>query len=248
MKISGVSAQPQWRHDSRIYGARDDLQARTANQQKDASVPVSERQNVGFENGDPRQAEPTNSTQGLRNDKKSRGQNDPKQLSPEQKEQLRKLRARDSQVRAHESAHRAAGGQYAGAMHFEYQQGPDGQRYAVGGEVQIDASPVQGDPQATMRKMDQVVRAALAPAQPSDQDRAVASRARARSNKAQRQLTEQRAQERRDAQKASQQASTEKKQTEQNNNKKQHVMKYKAMEQAHQARSSSTASGLNLSA
>ena len=50
-------------------------------------------------------------------------------------------------------------------------------RYAVGGEVSIDSSPVEGDPAATITKMEQVKRAALAPAEPSGQDRSVASSA-----------------------------------------------------------------------
>ena len=67
-------------------------------------------------------------------------------------------------MRAHEAAHQAAGGQYAGAMSFTYQRGPDGAQYAVGGEVPIDVSPVAGDPQATIEKMRVVRSAAMAPA------------------------------------------------------------------------------------
>jgi DNA anti-recombination protein RmuC len=60
-------------------------------------------------------------------------------------------------------------------MEFTFQRGPDGKRYAVGGEVSIDVSKIPGDPQATLDKADQVRRAALAPAEPSAQDRRVAS-------------------------------------------------------------------------
>jgi hypothetical protein len=60
---------------------------------------------------------------------------------------------------------------------FEYERGPDGKRYAVSGSVSIDSSPVQGKPQATIDKMRQVRQAALAPAQPSAQDRQVAAKA-----------------------------------------------------------------------
>ncbi|EHJ06028.1 putative metalloprotease CJM1_0395 family protein [Marinobacter manganoxydans] len=87
------------------------------------------------------------------------------------------LKARDREVRAHEAAHQAVGGQYAGAMSFTYQRGSDGAQYAVGGEVSIDLSPVQGDPQATIEKMRVVRAAAMAPAEPSGQDRAVAAQA-----------------------------------------------------------------------
>src|SRR5699024_619486 len=58
-----------------------------------------------------------------------------------------------------------------------YQRGPDGNQYAVGGAVSIDISPVEGDPQATIEKMRQVRAAAMAPAQPSGQDRTVAAQA-----------------------------------------------------------------------
>jgi len=49
--------------------------------------------------------------------------------------------------------------------------------YAVGGEVSIDTTPVKGDPQATVAKMETIKAAALAPADPSGQDRAVAAEA-----------------------------------------------------------------------
>nr|WP_261977873.1 putative metalloprotease CJM1_0395 family protein [Marinobacter sp. F3R11] len=92
-------------------------------------------------------------------------------------EELAELKARDLEVRAHEAAHQAVGGQYAGAMSFTYQRGPDGAQYAVGGEVSIDVSSVNGDPQATIEKMRVVRAAAMAPAEPSGQDRAVAAQA-----------------------------------------------------------------------
>ncbi len=100
-------------------------------------------------------------------------------LSEEERQQVTDLKRRDREVRAHEQAHKAAGGGHTGAIQFEYQTGPDGRRYAVGGEVAIDVSAVAGDPRATIAKMQQVRRAALAPAQPSSQDRAVAARASA---------------------------------------------------------------------
>lgn len=98
-------------------------------------------------------------------------------LSPEELKQLTELKARDREVRAHEQAHQAVGGQYAGAISYTFQRGPDGAQYAVGGEVSIDVSPVAGDPQATIEKMRVVRAAALAPAEPSGQDRAVAAEA-----------------------------------------------------------------------
>mgnify|MGYP000386241584 CR=1 FL=1 len=108
---------------------------------------------------------------------------------------LRELQARDREVRAHEAAHKAVGGALAGGMSFTYQTGPDGRQYAVGGEVSIDSGP-ERDPQATIAKMRQVIAAALAPAEPSAQDRAVAAQARAIMAEAQRQLAEQQRSER----------------------------------------------------
>lgn len=112
----------------------------------------------------------------------------PGELSEEEADQVRELKARDQEVRRHEQAHAAAGGAHAGAPSYQYQQGPDGQRYAVGGEVPIDVSPVAGDPSATVQKMRQVKAAANAPAQPSGQDRAVAATADAISQQAQAEL------------------------------------------------------------
>jgi len=95
-----------------------------------------------------------------------------------EREEIAKLRARDKEVRAHEQAHSAAAGGLAkGGASFTYERGPDGQQYAVGGEVNIDTSPVPGDPEATIRKAQQIRSAALAPADPSSQDRAVSASA-----------------------------------------------------------------------
>jgi hypothetical protein len=99
------------------------------------------------------------------------------ELSEEQQREVDKLKARDQEVKAHEMAHMAAGGQYAGSATYSYQTGPDGKRYAIGGEVSIDTSPIKDDPSATVRKMEVVQRAALAPAEPSGQDLAVAAAA-----------------------------------------------------------------------
>jgi len=91
---------------------------------------------------------------------------------------LRKLRSRDREVRAHEGAHVAAGGSLVrGGPSYTLQKGPDGRSYAIGGEVQIDASAVDGDPSATLAKAGRIRSAALAPAEPSSQDRRVAANA-----------------------------------------------------------------------
>lgn len=92
------------------------------------------------------------------------------------KQEIDKLKARDQEVRAHEQAHAAVGGQYAGSPSYEFETGPDGQQYAVGGEVSIDISK-EAEPEDTVAKMQQVRAAALAPAEPSTQDFRVASEA-----------------------------------------------------------------------
>ena len=93
--------------------------------------------------------------------------------------QIRELAARDREVRAHEQAHAAIGGQFASAPSYTFERGPDGRLYAVAGEVQIDTSPVPNDPEATLEKAETVQRAALGVAEPSPADRAVAAEAQA---------------------------------------------------------------------
>ena len=107
------------------------------------------------------------------------GSSDSAEFSEEEVAQLAELKARDIEVRAHEQAHLSAAGGYAtGGASFSYQKGPDGQSYAVGGEVGIDLSQ-ESDPSATIQKMQTVQRAALAPASPSSTDRQVAAQAEA---------------------------------------------------------------------
>lgn len=106
-------------------------------------------------------------------------------LSEEERAALKKLEARDREVKAHEAAHQAVGGAYAGAASFTYERGPNGKLYAVGGEVPIDTGAVPGDPNATITKLRTVRRAALAPARPSSQDRSIAVRAEAGVRRAQ---------------------------------------------------------------
>ncbi len=90
---------------------------------------------------------------------------------------VQELAAADREVRAHESAHLAAGGGVVtGGASFSYTRGPDGKMYATGGEVPIDASE-ESDPDATIQKAQRIRAAALAPADPSPQDYKVAAMA-----------------------------------------------------------------------
>ncbi|WP_020407596.1 putative metalloprotease CJM1_0395 family protein [Hahella ganghwensis] len=130
------------------------------------------------------------------------------QISDEELAVISELSSRDREVRSHEQAHLSVGGIYASAPQFSYERGPDGRTYAVAGEVSIDASTVPGNPDATIRKLEQVRRAALAPAEPSPQDRRVAAQAnqgiiQARADLAEQQRTEaQESEEQREQQRA----------------------------------------------
>lgn len=100
-----------------------------------------------------------------------------KLLSDTELKQVEQLRQRDQEVKRHEAAHLAAAGQHAtGGARFTYSRGPDGRSYAIGGSVGIDVSP-ESNPEATIRKANQIKRAAMAPAEPSAQDRSVAAAA-----------------------------------------------------------------------
>ncbi len=90
--------------------------------------------------------------------------------------QIEKLKIREQEVKLHESAHVSIGGQYAGMANYEYTTGPDGKKYITGGEVSIDVSE-EKKPEDTIKKMVQVKKAALAPAEPSDADRNIAAKA-----------------------------------------------------------------------
>lgn len=121
----------------------------------------------------------------------------PGELTEEEKIKVEQLKEIDRKVREHEMAHIVAAGRYAlGGASFKYQRGPDGIMYAVGGEVKLDTSEVPDDPEATIEKARTVERAALAPADPSPQDRNVAAQARAMRMRAEAMRAEQQREER----------------------------------------------------
>ncbi len=98
---------------------------------------------------------------------------------------IQNLAQRDREVKNHERIHASIGGAFASAPNFTYQKGPDGQLYAVGGDVSIDTSAVAGDPRATLEKAQVIIRAALSVPEPSVQDRQVAAQARVMATEAQ---------------------------------------------------------------
>lgn len=113
-------------------------------------------------------------------------------LSSQDQDEVRKLKARDQEVRQHEQAHlAAAGGLATSGASYTYQRGPDGVNYAVGGEVSIDTSGGK-TPEETLRRAETIRAAALAPADPSGQDRAVAAQAAKMEQQANAEIAQQR--------------------------------------------------------
>ena len=96
------------------------------------------------------------------------------ELTPEEQLLVEELSRTDQQVRAHEMAHAAAGGHN---VRYDYQTGPDGKRYAVGGTTDIETFSIAGDPDSQLAQARKMRTAALAPADPSPQDHAVAAKA-----------------------------------------------------------------------
>lgn len=124
---------------------------------------------------------------------------DQRRQEQQERQEILELAARDREVRAHEQAHAAVGGRYAGAPSYTYQRGPDGVNYAVGGEVPISLPSGGDDPEATIRAAEQVRRAALAPADPSPQDRSVAASAANLAQEARQELRAEQIREQREA-------------------------------------------------
>ncbi len=107
---------------------------------------------------------------------------------------VQELKNIDRTVRAHEAAHMAAGAGMTSGATFTYQRGPDGGNYAVGGEVRINSSGAR-TPEEAIHKARKIRAAALAPADPSGQDRAVAAAATAMEQQAMAQSAKMKAEE-----------------------------------------------------
>jgi hypothetical protein len=106
---------------------------------------------------------------------------------PQVQAQIQQLKAIEEKVKAHEAAHKSAGGAMTGPVSYSFTRGPDGKNYITGGEVPISVSPGK-TPRETITRMQQVIQAALAPADPSAQDRSVAAQAAAQQQQASQQL------------------------------------------------------------
>lgn len=153
------------------------------------SIKLNEEEILVFED-DPLREKKTSDEEKIekeQEEKKSAEDSSTEKLSEDEKRLVQDLRSRDAEVRTHEAAHQAAGGGMTGAASYTYQQGPDGRMYAIGGEVSISI-PSGSTPQESMRNAQQAIAAAMAPADPSGQDFAVASSAMVMLMKAQQQL------------------------------------------------------------
>ena len=119
---------------------------------------------------------------------------DGQELTEEEQAEVEDMKARDSEVRTHENAHKSAGGQYAASPSYTYETGPDGKRYITDGEVSIDVGK-EDDPHDTSEKMQVGKRAAMAPAQPSAQDRQVYAEASQKEAEARQELAQEKQEE-----------------------------------------------------
>lgn len=88
---------------------------------------------------------------------------------------LSKFKEKDAQIKAHEQSH-AANAPTVGGISYNYQQGPDGKMYAVGGSVRLDVSMPQ-DPKSAELKLEQLKKSALSVDDPSGADMTIASQA-----------------------------------------------------------------------
>lgn len=137
----------------------------------------AELANTSISEQNSEQNDPQNSTQEVEEQATSIDEEKTQAQALEQEQLISELKRRDQEVRSHEAAHSSVGGTVTGTPSFSYEKGPDGKRYATGGEVSVDLSSVKGDPKATIEKMQKVHAAALAPVHPSVQDTQVANTA-----------------------------------------------------------------------
>lgn len=118
-----------------------------------------------------------NTEQQSNSDFQTNSGNSDDELTQQEKQEVAELQMTDAQVRAHEQAHKAAaGGLRTSSPNYEYETGPDGEKYAVAGDVNVSYQHSQ-DPEVNLRNAQQLKASALAPADPSAQDRKVAAQA-----------------------------------------------------------------------
>ena len=112
------------------------------------------------------------------------------ELTTQEKQELAKLKITDAEVKRHENAHKAmAAGLQTSGPNYEYETGPDGKKYAVAGDVNISYQK-SSDPEVNLKNAQKLKAAALAPADPSAQDRSVARKADVEIAKAKQEILE----------------------------------------------------------
>ncbi|MFH0882136.1 MAG: putative metalloprotease CJM1_0395 family protein [bacterium] len=112
------------------------------------------------------------------------------ELSEDEQKEVDELKNREQEVRQHEMAHKSAAGQLAvGGPNYTYETGPDGKQYATSGEVKIAVGSGQ-TPEEKLHNAQQAARAALAPSEPSGEDRQIAAEAQRVAMEAQQELNQ----------------------------------------------------------
>jgi len=88
---------------------------------------------------------------------------------------LNKFKSTDSNVRAHEQTH-ASTTNTTTPIQYNYQMGPDGKLYAVGGSVRVDTS-IPDDPKEASYKLDKLKKSATSVDEMSAADSAISIQA-----------------------------------------------------------------------
>lgn len=88
---------------------------------------------------------------------------------------LNKFKQTDANVRSHEQVH-ASIGHTTAPISYNYQEGPDGKMYVVGGSVRLDTS-LPDDPKAAAFKLDQIQKSSSGAADLSGADVSISSQA-----------------------------------------------------------------------
>ena len=107
---------------------------------------------------------------------------------------VRELKQIEQNVIAHEQAHMSAGGGFVGPASYTYAIGPDGNQYIVGGEVTFNI-PSGGSLEDQEAAFEALIKAALAPVDPSPTDIRVAASAGAKKNEISQMISQEKAKE-----------------------------------------------------
>lgn len=170
--VKGISAPPALSSERKQTNSSPAVEVQLGKNSTDKTQPEFKPYNTdGRIEGDDRKDKSTkaaNSEQTVLPGKKT-------EEDPQIQQVISQLKSTEEKVKAHEAAHKSSGAA-TGPISYTYTRGPDGKNYITGGEVPINLSS-GSTPEETISRMQQVIQAALAPADPSPQDRAVASQA-----------------------------------------------------------------------